>query len=101
MEEVNDLVKTMIDYPISLNKYIFQEAKDKLVSLGKYEDYKKVVNLELPVEEFIELKLEDTPKFKKLKKKTVKELRVVAKGKGLKGYSNLKEDDLIKLILSS
>ncbi len=98
MEGINDLIKTMIDYPISLNKYIFQEAKEKLVVLGKYEEYKKVVNV---VEEPVKIKLEDTVKFKSLKKKTVKELKYIAKKKGLKGYSNLKEDDLIKKILSS
>ncbi len=99
MEDVNDLVKSMIDYPISLNKYIFQESKEKLVVIGKYEDYKKVIN-NSEIKQ-VELKLEDTPKFKKLKKKTVKELKDIAKSKDLKKYSNLKEDDLIKLILSS
>ena len=93
MESEKELREIMTAYPHKLNKYIHDDARDKLISLAPA---KKSI-----IEKKVKPKIEDSVVFKEMKKEyNMTELRYMAKEKGLSGYSNLKEDDLIKLILS-
>lgn len=97
MEETfEELKSTMNAYPDELNKYIHQEARDKIIKMGRLDELRGV-NKKL--DELNEMRIEDTNEFKQLKKKTVRELKVIAKSGGLEFKYNIREDDLIKLIL--
>ena len=101
-ESFEELKATMEAYPNELNKYIHQEARSKIIRMGRLNEVKGV-NKKLDKVEETERHSDDSiayqNRFKTLKKKTVIELREIAKKRGLKGYSSLKEDDLIRLII--
>lgn len=102
MESEQDLRDTMKAYPNELNKYIHQEARDKLMKMGALkkpkEDNSGKEELVKPKEDSQRLEYND--EFKRLKDLSMRELRNIARSKGLSSYSSLREDDLIKLILS-
>ncbi len=101
-ETFEELKATMELYPNKLNKYIHQAARDKIIKMGRLNEVKgidkkidKVKETKRSGDDSIAYKA----RFDALKRKTVIQLREIAKNRGLKGYSSLKEDDLIKLIL--
>ena len=83
-------------YPNELNKYIHQEARGKIIKMGRLDEVKGV---KVKLDDIKEVRIEDTNKFKLLKKKTVKDLKSIAQNRGLHFKSSIREDDLIKLIL--
>lgn len=92
-ETKEEIEETMRAYPHKLNKYIHREARAKLAEINKT---KKDI-------EFIDedhVNIEDTDKYKELKKRTVKDLKIIAKMNGISKYYDMNEDELIKSILS-
>jgi hypothetical protein len=69
------------------NKYLYDEARGKLKDKD-YEVEKPPKNVKKPL-----------PTRKYYKDKTVKELRVIAKSRGIPNYYKLKEDELIDHIM--
>lgn len=96
MESEKELKEQMEAYPHKLNKYIHQEARGKLLKMGVIKK-SKVIKEEKTKPPVVE---SNTDEFKKLKALNMTELKEIAKSKGLVNYSSLREDDLIKLILS-
>lgn len=99
-ETFEELKATMEAYPNELNKYIHQGAREKIRKMGRLDEIKGIgKNLDEVKEEKGDDNIAYAERFKLLKKKTVKQLKVIAGDKGLKFLSNIREDDLIKLIL--
>lgn len=97
-ETFESLKADMEAYPHNLNKYIHQEAREKIRKMGRLDELRDTNKGLGKVKE--KVNIEDTTRFKLLKKKTVKQLKVQASELGLKFRSNILEDDLIRLILS-
>ena len=100
MRETDEqLIANMKAYPNKLNKYIHQESRDELIKRGKLHLVKNVDNNlnKLSSVESVNNNLDD---FKRLKKKNMKELRLIAKTKKIDKYYDMKEDELIRNILS-
>ena len=99
-ETFEELKATMDAYPHELNKYIHDGARDKIVKMGRLDEIR---GIEKKLDKVEEKKGDDSisylARFKLLKAKTVIQLKVIAKTKGLTFKSNIREDDLIKLIL--
>jgi len=90
METKEDIEETIRAYPNKLNKYIHQEARNKLSNL-------KEEKIDI---KFNKVDIKDTDEYKDLKSKTVKELKLIARSKSIVKYYDMNEDELIKSILS-
>ena len=93
------LKETFEHYPNKLNKYLHQAARKELMKRGKLIKIKAVAPAK-DIKEVKKLPIEETDEYKDLKSRTVLELKLIAKKKGIPKYYDMKEDTLIKAILN-